>query len=73
MVADMGTKALPLNPFVRFRDIMNGYSLVKAAYPQKKLSKYVYNGGSEREGLKAMQVQVLLCCPSIVLPHSSTS
>ena len=29
LIADMGTKALPENPFVRYRDIMNGYSLVK--------------------------------------------
>ena len=70
MIADMGTKALPFNPFVRYRDLMNGYSLVKAAYPQKKLSKYVHDGGSEK-GLKAMQVQVLLCCPCVPLPFES--
>jgi hypothetical protein len=70
MVADMGTKALPFNPFVRYRDLMNGYSLVKAAYPEKKISKYVHDGGSEK-GLKAMQVQVLLCCPCVPLPFES--
>jgi hypothetical protein len=72
MVADMGTKALAANPFIRYRDIMNGYSLVKAAYPQKEMSEYVYDGGSET-GLKAMQVQVLICCPSVPLPDSSSS
>jgi hypothetical protein len=72
MVADMGTKALPANPFIRYRDIMNGYSLVKAAYPNKKLSKYVHDGGSE-VGLKEMQVQVMLNCPCESLPQSSSS
>ena len=33
MLADMGTKAMPEADFVRFRDLMNGYSLVRAAYP----------------------------------------
>ena len=69
MVADMGTKALPENPFVRLRDIMNGYSLVKAAYPNKRLSEYVYDGGSEK-GLEGLQVQVLVCCPCVPLPHN---
>lgn len=44
MVADIGTKALPWNTFARLRDIMNGYSLVKAAYPNKVISPYVYGG-----------------------------
>ena len=71
MVADMGTKALGANPFIRYRDIMNGYSLVKAAYPDKQLSEHVYDGGSEK-GLKAMQVQVMLCCPCVPLPSCSS-
>jgi hypothetical protein len=47
IMSDMGTKALPANPFVRFRDMMNGYSLVRAAYPEKDLPAYVYDGGSQ--------------------------
>ena len=49
MVADMGTKALPVEPFVRFRDTMNGYALVRAAFPDKDMSPFVYKvkeGGS---------------------------
>ena len=46
LIADMGTKALPATPFIQYRDIMNGYSLVKAAYPNKNMSEYVYDGGS---------------------------
>ena len=38
MVADMGTKALPVGQFVLYRDVMNGYALVKAAYPNKTMS-----------------------------------
>ena len=44
MIADMGTKALPENPFVIFRDVMNGYALVKAAFPDKKMSPLIYDG-----------------------------
>jgi hypothetical protein len=44
LLADLGTKALPLNPFARLRDSMNGYLLVSMAYPNKTLSKHVYNG-----------------------------
>jgi hypothetical protein len=63
MIADMGTKALAANPFIRYRDIMNGYALVKAAYPNKQLSEHVWDGGSEK-GLQAVQVMVMLCCPT---------
>ena len=49
MVADIGTKAVPENPFVRLRDIMNGYSLVKAAYPNREMSPLVYGG--EKKGM----------------------
>ena len=60
MIADMGTKALPENPFVVFRDVMNGYALVKAAYPNKKLSPLIYDGdvGEITVGLVAMQCKV---------------
>ena len=44
MIADMGTKALPENPFVIFRDVMNGYALVKAAFPDKTMSPLIYDG-----------------------------
>jgi hypothetical protein len=43
MVADMGTKALPVVPFVRFRDTMNGYALIRAAFPEKEMSSLVYS------------------------------
>ena len=59
MIADMGTKALTENPFVRYRDIMNGYSLVKAAYPDKKMSEYVYEGGSG-QSLQMLQARIMV-------------
>ena len=43
MVADMGSKALPETPFTRFRDTMNGYALVRARFPNKTMSPYVYD------------------------------
>ena len=42
--ADMGTKALPVGQFVLYRDVMNGYALVKAAYPNKTMSPLVFQG-----------------------------
>ena len=72
MIADMGTKALAANPFIRYRDIMNGYALVKAAFPEKQLSEHVWDGGSER-GLKATQVMVMLCCPCVPSPAHRSS
>ena len=59
LIADMGTKALPENPFVRYRDIMNGYSLVKAAYPDKQMSEYVYEGGSSNT-LEVVQAGIMM-------------
>lgn len=50
MLADMGTKALMENPFVKFRDTMNGYALVKAAYPDKAMSPLIYSGGASWKG-----------------------
>ena len=44
MIADMGTKALPEKQFTLFRDIMNGYAIVKAAYPNKTMSPLIYSG-----------------------------
>jgi hypothetical protein len=43
MIADMGSKALPETPFIKFRDVMNGYALVRARFPDLPLSKYVYD------------------------------
>ena len=42
MVADIGTKALPLNPFARLRYIIDGYSLVKATHPNKTIPEHIY-------------------------------
>ena len=42
----MGTKALPEKTFVRYRDMANGYSLVKAAYPDFPLPNCVHPGPS---------------------------
>ena len=40
----MGTKTLPGKTFVRHRDMANGYSLVKAAYPDFPLPGCVHPG-----------------------------
>ena len=62
LLADLGTKALALNPFARLRDSMNGYLLVKAAYRNKEMSSYVY-GGEQDEGrssdLKLVQATIM--------------
>ena len=42
MIADIGTKALPEALFVKLRDMMNGYAIVKAKYPELPLPVYVY-------------------------------
>jgi hypothetical protein len=63
MIADMGTKALPEKPFVMFRDVMNGYAIVRAAYPDKKMSDLIYRGdvsGLIENNLKGMQINLLL-------------
>jgi hypothetical protein len=41
MLADMGSKALPANPFTRFRDTMNGYLLVRTKFPNKEMSPFI--------------------------------
>jgi hypothetical protein len=56
MLADMGSKALPVNPFTRFRDSMNGYLLVRSRFPNKQMSPYIYdpdNGSSTFEEIQA--------------------
>ena len=60
MCADIGTKALPYNPFVRLRDVMNGYSLVKAAYPNKELPSCVYGGEVEGAVVSLVEVQSMI-------------
>ena len=47
MLADIGTKALTVPKFPRFRDTMNGYALVKAKYPDLDLPDYVYQISDE--------------------------
>jgi hypothetical protein len=42
MIADIGTKALSEAQFVKLRDMMNGYAIVKAKYPELNLPRYVY-------------------------------
>jgi hypothetical protein len=42
MIADVGTKALPEVTFVRLRDMMNGYALVKARSPELQIPHYVF-------------------------------
>ena len=60
MLADIGTKALPTNPFVRLRDSMNGYSLVKAAYPNKSMPSCVYSGEQEEVSVSLAVVQATI-------------
>jgi hypothetical protein len=57
MLADLGTKALALNPFARLRDSMNGYLLVKSAYPNKLMPTCVYGG--ETSDLKNAQAMIM--------------
>jgi hypothetical protein len=59
MLGDMRSKALPENPFVRFRDSMNGYALVRAKVPHKVLSPYVYNPESTKSSLESVQAMIM--------------
>ena len=60
MVADIGTKALPENPFIRLRDIANGYALVRAKFPRKAMCKHVYSMPDEKRGsLPAVQAMIM--------------
>jgi hypothetical protein len=59
-VGDQGTKALSENPFVRLRDVMNGYALVRAAYPEKELSPLVYSGPLKGKPLSFGAVSLII-------------
>ncbi len=59
MVGDMGSKALSENPFTRFRDSMNGYALVRARFPNKILSPYIYNSEPNFSTLNAIQAMIM--------------
>jgi len=61
MVADMGTKALSEGLFTLFRDVMNGYALVRAAHPLKALPDEVFKGDASEmtTALKILQVQIM--------------
>jgi hypothetical protein len=60
MIADIGTKALPEATFVRLRDMMNGYALVKAKYPELQLPCYVFTTNSDKIQMSyAMIVEVI--------------
>ena len=49
MRADIGTKTLPEYPFCFHRDVINGYALARAAYPDKVLPEHVNVGNSMKE------------------------
>ena len=66
MPADIGTKALPVEPFVRLRDIANGYSLVKAAYPNFPMSKLVYDGKESAGETSLQEMQRIILGLTIV-------
>jgi hypothetical protein len=62
----MGSKALALalNPFVRFRGIMNGYALVRAQFPSKVMSPYIYVPDSDSpsaSSLSSIQAMIMSC------------
>jgi len=61
MVADMGTKALSEGLFTLFRDVMNGYALVKAGHPGKDLPDEVFKGNASEvtTALKVLQIQIM--------------
>jgi hypothetical protein len=60
MLGDMGSKALPENPFVRFRDSMNGYALVRARFPGKVMSPYIYKASSQENTLSNVQAMLMI-------------
>ena len=61
MVGDMGTKALSEGLFTLFRDVMNGYALVRAAYPNKVLPDLVYKDDASEvlAALTVMQTRIV--------------
>ncbi len=63
MAGDTGTKALGLPIFPKFRETINGYALVKAAYPDLSLPDYVYEISEEtipKRGSKLERVQAMI-------------
>jgi hypothetical protein len=65
MAADIGTKALGLPKFSKFRDTINGYALDKAAYPDLSLPDYIYEIYDDdetipRRGSKLQRVQAMI-------------
>ncbi len=65
MAGNMGTKALGLPIFPKFRDTINGYALVKAAYPDLNLPDYVYEISDDDEtipkrGSKLQRIQAMI-------------
>ncbi len=65
MAGDMDTKALGLPKFPRFRDTVNGYALVKAAYPDLNLPDYIYEISDDDEtiakrGSKLQRMQAMI-------------
>jgi hypothetical protein len=66
MPVDIGTKALPVEPFVRLRDIASGYSLVKAAHPNFPMSKLVYDGKANEGVVSLQEIQRLTLQLTIV-------
>jgi hypothetical protein len=59
MLGDMGSKALPANPFTCFRDSMNGYALVRARFPNKVLSPYIYNSAPHTNTFNETQAMLM--------------
>jgi hypothetical protein len=57
----MGTKALAEGQFTLFRDVMNGYALVRAAHPSYPMSDMVYKGDASKvtAALTVMQIKVM--------------
>jgi hypothetical protein len=65
MAGDMGTKALGLPKFPKFRGTINGYALFKAAYPDLNLPDYVFEISDDDEtipkrGSKLQRVQAMI-------------
>jgi hypothetical protein len=66
MPADIGTKASPVEPFVRLRDVANGCSLVKAACPNFPMSNLVYSGKAGDGETSLQEVQRIILGLTIV-------
>jgi hypothetical protein len=59
MLADMGSKALPENPFTRFRDTMNGYLLVRTRFPSKQMSPFIYDPDHSSSTFEEIQAGIM--------------